>query len=116
MGFVCLHSGGYLVATVHRVLAQRGASARISVPYFYCGAHSCSVEPLRLPSSLDWRRGTPPLHKETDSGTHGGRNRVLRTAGANVLKSYARSHPAAFAKNHPDLEITGGGEIVLRGR
>lgn len=111
----CWCAGGYLVATVHRVLAQRGAAARISIPYFNNGAPSCRVQPLGLPEGgLQWRRGAPPLRSAADSGTHGGKNTVLPCAGANVFKSYARSHPRAFAKNHPDLEISPSGDIVVR--
>lgn len=99
---------------MHRVLAQRGAAARISIPYFNNGAPSCRVQPLELPAGLPWRRGSPPLRSAEASGTHSGRNTVLGCAGANVFKSYARSHPVAFARNHPDLEIAPNGDIVVR--
>ena len=49
------------------------------------------------------------------SDTHAGRNTLLPCAGDNVFKSYARSHPAAFAANHPDLRIAADGTVVPRG-
>lgn len=105
------------MATVHRVLAQRGSAPRISVPYFNNGAPSCRVRPLELPAGLEWTRSgeaAQRLRSAADSGTHGGRNQVLQCAGANVFKSYARSHPAAFARNHPDLKIAPNGDVVVR--
>ena len=39
---------------------------------------------------------------------------LLRRQGDNVFKSYARSHPEAFARNHPDLELDAHGLVVLR--
>ena len=46
-------SGGYLLATPHRVLST--SAARLSVPFFYNPALECRVEPLPLPV-LPWER------------------------------------------------------------
>ena len=47
-------SGGYLLATPHRVLST--AVTRLSVPFFYNPSLETVVEPLALPSSLAWER------------------------------------------------------------
>ena len=47
-------SGGYLLATPHRVLST--PVTRLSVPFFYNPSLETVVEPLALPSSLAWER------------------------------------------------------------
>ena len=47
-------SGGYLLATPHRVLST--PVTRLSVPFFYNPSLETVVEPLSLPSSLAWER------------------------------------------------------------
>ena len=47
-------SGGYLLATPHRVLST--AATRLSVPFFYNPSLETVVEPLALPPSLAWER------------------------------------------------------------
>ena len=47
-------SGGYLLATPHRVLSP--PVTRLSVPFFYNPSLETVVEPLPLPASLAWER------------------------------------------------------------
>ena len=42
------------------------------------------------------------------------RNAMLTEYGANALKSLARSHPAVFARHHPDLAVLEDGRVVRR--
>ncbi len=133
-----LATAGYFLATVHRVVPPAGPAARLSIPYFFNPAHSARVEAMPLPAGLPWavracerdallalcagacltaaaaaaQRAAPAALAASD--THAGRNVVLRCAGDNVFKSYARSHPAAFARHHADLVIAPDGAVVPR--
>jgi len=102
-------SGGYLLATPHRVLST--PVTRLSVPFFYNPSLETVVEPLALPSSLVWERDAA-----YDSQTHWRRpaNAMLREYGLNAFKSLARSHPAVFAAHHPDLRVEEDGQVVRR--
>ena len=100
-------SGGYLLATPHRVLSP--PVPRLSVPFFYNPALEARIEPLTLPPSLPWERDSAydeQLHWRRPS------NAMLREYGANAFKSLARSHPAVFAKHHPDLSVLDDGRVV----
>ena len=70
-----LLSGGYLLATPHRVLSP--SAPRLSVPFFFNPALETTVEELTLPSSLPWERDGP------SDGTHWRRpsNAMLREYG-----------------------------------
>lgn len=115
--FVCnlgevaqLVSGGYFLATPHRVL--RPARERISVPFFYNPRLDATVEALRLPEGLEWDR-------EPDYESGGGHwvregNIMLGSYGANAFKSLARSHVDVFRAHHPDLEVCEQGGGVVR--
>lgn len=92
-------SGGYYVATVHRVVNADPSRERISLPFFYNARLAQRMAPARLPASLRWQRPPP----SQDSITHGGANRLLQVAGENVLKSFVRSHPHVARRHHPDL-------------
>ena len=115
--FVCnlgevaeLLSGGYLLATPHRVLLP--PTTRLSVPYFYNPRLEASV-PAPLPSldleKLPWER-----EAGYDEKAHWRRpsNAMITEYGANALKSLARSHPAVFAAHHPDLRVLDDGRVV----
>ena len=113
-----LASGGYLRAAVHRVLPPPpGGPARVSLPFFYNADHDAVVQPLPtlLNNTLPWERPGDDAQRRAApgvSGTHGGRNVLLARAGDNVFKSFARSHPAAFARNHGDLHILPDGTVA----
>lgn len=106
-----LATGGYLVATPHRVLPNEDESlpARISVPYFYNPALTAVVEPLERPEGTAWEWARPPPPPED------ARNRLISEYGTNALKSLARSHPAVFERHHAhDLELLTDGTVVER--
>lgn len=102
-------SGGYLLATPHRVLSTN--AKRLSVPFFYNPSLETVVEPLVLPKSLAWERDA-----SYDSEKHWRRpsNAMLREYGLNAFKSLARSHPAVFARHHPDLAVLDDGRVIKR--
>ena len=102
-----LVSGGYLLATPHRVLSS--SVARLSVPFFFNPCLSATVEPIKLPDTLPWER-----NREYDHMQHWRRpkNAMLSEYGANAFKSLARSHPAAFARHHKDLSLLDDGRVV----
>ena len=102
-----LITNGYLLATPHRVLSS--SSPRLSVPYFCNPCLEATVEPLALPPSLPWDR-----EESYDAERHWRRprNAMLADYGANAFKSLARSHPAVFARHHPDLRVLEDGRVV----
>jgi isopenicillin N synthase-like dioxygenase len=102
-----LLSGGYLLATPHRVLST--PAARLSIPFFFNPSLETVVQPLALPGSLEWER-----EASYDSQSHWRRpsNAMLPAYGANAFKSLARSHPAVFAAHHPDLRVLEDGRVV----
>ena len=104
-----LLSGGYLLATPHRVLLP--PAERLSVPYFHNPRIDAEIQPLPLPISLPWER-----EEGYDAERHWKRanNAMLRSYGLNAFKSLARSHPAVFARHHADLEITVDGRVEKR--
>jgi len=112
-------SGGYLLATPHRVQRPK-RQRRTSVPFFYNPALSAIVQPLinidnkegSLPRVLPWERdeGDPQRWRMSNS-------RMLTSVGENTFKSFARSHPTVFARHHPDLEqVPTTGQVVRRQR
>lgn len=108
LGEVCqMMSGGYLLATPHRVLST--AHARLSIPFFYNPALEAVVPRLELPPGLPWERDA-----EYDKGKHWTRpkNAFIAEYGANAFKSLARSHPAVFARHHADLRLLEDGRVV----
>jgi isopenicillin N synthase-like dioxygenase len=102
-------SGGYLLATPHRVLLL--STARISVPYFYNPNIDAMIEQRALPASLPWEREAgyeAKSHWRRDS------NAFISSYGLNAFKSLARSHPAVFERHHPDLVVTPDGQVASR--
>ena len=108
-------SGGYFLATPHRVLPNSNRRNRISVPLFYNPILSATIEPLEEETILDnviWDR--PKITTTTTNNNHWRRenNKLLPTVGDNTFKSLARSHPTVFQKHHPDLILLPNGEII----
>lgn len=90
-----LATGGYLKATVHRVLPPPAGSARLSLPFF-------------LNPGLDKELPTVPLAPEhaaaargVDPDEHGAALHAVY--GLNALKSRLRAHPNVTAKYHAEL-------------
>ncbi|KAL1511689.1 hypothetical protein AB1Y20_004979 [Prymnesium parvum] len=104
-----LVSGGYLLATPHRVLS--GPSARLSVPFFFNPTLTAKVSPIELPSTLKWERDEQ--YAET-SHWRRPNNTMLTDYGLNAFKSLARSHQAVFHIYHGDLEVLEDGRVVSK--
>ena len=79
-------SGGYLLATPHRVLSS--ASSRISVPYFCNPALSATVRNFAVSESLPWERDDQAAEQ---ARWRTSANARLAEYGANAFKSLARS-------------------------
>ena len=104
-----LASGGYFLATPHRVASP--PRDRLSLPYFCNPSLDAVVSPATDAADLDWARPRPDDVAATDS--HGaGRNKLHDAYGINAFKSLARSHPAVFARHHPDLVVLPDGTVV----
>jgi isopenicillin N synthase-like dioxygenase len=99
-----LATGGYYVATVHRVVNADTKRARLSVPYFFNPQLSAQI--AAVPSALPlWDR--PPAAADA-TNTHAGANRLLPVYGDNAFKSLARSHPRVTKRHHSDLVLRDG--------
>ena len=87
-------TGGYLKATVHRVISPPAGHTRISVPFFFNPALDARIPVLPLP---------PELAADTTGVTADPDNPIFATYGENALKSRLRAHPDVAARHHPDL-------------
>ena len=90
-----LATGGYLRATLHRVVAPPAGSDRISVPFFFNPA-------------LDTRMPRIPLAPELAAEARGlsldpTSSPILEVYGENVLRYRLRAHPDVAAIHHADL-------------
>lgn len=91
-------TGGYLVATPHRVLPPEPGTQRYSLPYFFT-------------SNLDTVFPTLPLPAELAGNSRGvgqdlSGQEITDVTGVNVLKSRLRAHPEITAKYHAQLLTT----------
>lgn len=87
-------TGGYLIATNHRVVSPRLPDDRISVPYFFNPALDSRLPVIELPADLAAQaRGV----------TQDPTNPIHALYGENALKSRLRAHPDVAAIHHPDL-------------
>lgn len=104
-----LLSGGYLLATPHRVLSS--SSTRLSIPYFFNPTLSATVSAMELPSHLPWER-----ERDYEESLHWkqANNAMLGEYGYNALKSLARSHSEVFKTHHPDLQVLSDGRVIKR--
>ena len=100
-----IFSGGYLMATPHRVL--RPKDSRLSIPLFYNPKLDHVMECMVNAEDLTWsRKGQNQwLRKE---------NTLMGSVGENSFKSLARSHAEVFECHHKDLEILSDGRIQLK--
>uniref|UniRef100_A0A7S0JHI0 Fe2OG dioxygenase domain-containing protein n=1 Tax=Calcidiscus leptoporus TaxID=127549 RepID=A0A7S0JHI0_9EUKA len=99
-------SGGFLLATPHRVLRRK----RLSLPFFYNPHLSAHVQPVALSADVQWQRP----EKHTASHWRARANRHLTQYGMNAFKSLARSHPEVMRRHHPDLEVHADGQVTAR--
>lgn len=87
-------TGGYLLATIHRVQAPPAGVDRYSVPFFWSPRLDAVVDPVPLP---------PELEGEARGISDDPDNPMLSTYGMNVLKGRVRAHPDVAELHHPDL-------------
>ena len=109
-----LITGGYLLATPHRVQNLNGSQARYSVPYFWNPELDYRVEFIEssILDSLVWHRPRPSDDSFRATGSHGGANRLISAYGENAFKSFARSHPVVMRRHHSDLVMNPDGSIT----
>jgi isopenicillin N synthase-like dioxygenase len=89
-----LCTGGYLRATVHRVVSPPTGAERLSVAHFF-GADLDAAAPLiALP---------PTLAAEATGAASDPANPLFREIGKNYLKGRLRSHPDVARAHHADL-------------
>lgn len=87
-------TGGYLIATNHRVVSPRYPDDRISVPYFFNPALDATLPLIALPAELAAQaRGV----------TQDPANPIHARYGENALKSRLRAHPDVAERWHADL-------------
>ncbi len=87
-------TGGYLIATNHRVVSPRYSDDRISVPYFFNPALDATLPLIALPAELAAQaRGV----------TQDPANPIHARYGENALKSRLRAHPDVAERWHADL-------------
>jgi isopenicillin N synthase-like dioxygenase len=87
-------TGGYLIATNHRVVSPRLPDDRISVPFFFNPALDSRLPLIELPAELAAQaRGV----------TQDPTNPIHALYGENALKSRLRAHPDVAERWHADL-------------
>ncbi|RJO75031.1 isopenicillin N synthase family oxygenase [Nocardia panacis] len=87
-------TGGYLVATKHRVVSPPAGVDRYSVPFFLGPRLDAVVEPLTLPADLAAKaRGV----------SHEADNPLLAQYGENAVVGWLRSHPKVADKYWSDV-------------
>jgi len=90
-----LATGGYLKATLHRVVSPAVRSDRISIPFFFNPALDTVMPRLELPEELAAHaRG---LSVDPTNSP------ILETYGDNALRYRLRAHPNVVAEHHLDL-------------
>lgn len=90
-----LATGGYLKATLHRVISPRVGSDRISVPFFFNPALDTVMPRLQLSAEL--AADARGLSVDPTNSP------ILDTYGDNALRYRLRAHPNVAARHHPDL-------------
>lgn len=87
-------TGGYLIATNHRVVSPRHPGDRISVPFFFNPALDARLPLIALP---------PQLAAQARGVTQDPANPIHGRYGENALKSRLRAHPDVAERWHADL-------------
>lgn len=87
-------TGGYLIATNHRVVSPKAPDHRISVPFFFNPNLDATLPAIELPAELAAKaRGV----------TQDPANTIHASQGENQLKSRLRAHPDVAEIWHADL-------------
>lgn len=89
-------TGGYLKATLHRVVSPAPGTERISIPYFHGPALDATIPTIELP---------PALAAEAAGVTQDPANPLHAVFGENWLKSRLRAHPNVVEAQHPHLLV-----------
>ncbi|MGC0366618.1 isopenicillin N synthase-like dioxygenase [Rhodococcus sp. 27YEA15] len=87
-------TGGYLKATVHRVISPEGDGERISVPFFFNPNYAAQIPNFELPAELA---------AQATGVTADTKNPIHDSYGANALKSRLRAHPDVAARWWPEI-------------
>ncbi|MFC7401754.1 isopenicillin N synthase family dioxygenase [Citricoccus sp. GCM10030269] len=87
-------TNGYLMATIHRVIAPDEGVDRYAVPFFYSPRLDAVIDPVTLPEDL-----AAEARGVSDDPT----NPMLASFGSNMLKGFVRAHPKVTQKFHPEL-------------
>jgi isopenicillin N synthase-like dioxygenase len=90
-----LATGGYLKATLHRVISPSIGSDRISIPFFFNPALDTAMPQLQLPPEL--------AAEATGLSVDPTNSPILETYGDNALRYRLRAHPNVAAIHHKDL-------------
>ncbi len=89
-----LATGGYLRATVHRVVSPPARQVRLSAAFFLGARLDATMPVLRLPAEFAAAAGG--VTQDPD-------NPLFRQVGLNTLKGRLRSHPDVARRHHADL-------------
>ena len=87
-----LATGGYLKATLHRVISPLIGTDRISIPYFFNPSLDATMPSLPLPEELKSGLSVDPTNSP-----------ILETYGENALRYRLRAHPNVAEVHHADL-------------
>lgn len=87
-------TNGYLMATIHHVIAPPPGVDRYSVPYFHSPRLDAVIDPVPL---------SPELAAQAPGVTDDPHNPMLSSYGANVLKGWVRAHPETARIHYPEL-------------
>lgn len=87
-------TSGYLMATIHHVIAPPPGVDRYSVPFFYSPRLDSVIETVPLPADLA---------AEAPGVTDDPENPMLSSYGANVLKGWVRAHPETARIHYPEI-------------
>jgi isopenicillin N synthase-like dioxygenase len=90
-----LATGGYLKATLHRVVSPPAGSDRISIPFFFNPALDTVMPRLELSAELAAHARGLSLDPTN--------SRILDTYGDNALRYRLRAHPNVAEVHHRDL-------------
>ncbi|WP_430298381.1 isopenicillin N synthase family dioxygenase [Sinomonas sp. B1-1] len=85
---------GYLMATIHRVIAPPAGVDRYSVPFFWSPRLDAVIDKVELPAEL--AAAARGVSDDPD-------NPMLASYGQNVLKGWLRAHPETARIHYPDL-------------
>ncbi|KQQ00108.1 MULTISPECIES: isopenicillin N synthase family dioxygenase [unclassified Rathayibacter] len=87
-----LATGGYLKATLHRVISPLIGTDRISIPFFFNPSLDSTMPSLPLPEELKSGLSVDPTNSP-----------ILETYGENALRYRLRAHPNVAEVHHADL-------------